>query len=79
VRRGVATRQAWRRIFGVVSGSQSVSGGRSDESDLAEEIADVEIMLEQARQILDANLIDEAKEKKLARLKRRLQEAGSNV
>lgn len=53
--------------------------GRSDETDLAEEIADVEIMLEQIRLIIDEKEIEVAKDRKLRRLRKRLQEAGADV
>lgn len=51
--------------------------GRADESDLAEEAADVEIMLEQLRVIIGDARIDAAKTHKLARLRQRLREAES--
>lgn len=53
--------------------------GRSDESDLADEAADVEIILEQLRVIIGDELVDSAKERKLNRLEKRLQEAGADV
>lgn len=53
--------------------------GRADESDLADEAADVEIILEQLRLILGDELIDSAKERKLNRLENRLREAGADV
>jgi hypothetical protein len=53
--------------------------GRSDVADLAEEVADAEIMIEQARLILGERAIKEARVKKLNRLLRRLREAGSDV
>lgn len=53
--------------------------GRSDESDLADEIADVEIMVEQMRVNLDEDVIEKAKQSKLKRLRSRLQEAGADV
>lgn len=51
--------------------------GRSDESDLAEEVADVEIMLEQLRVILGDPKVDAHKKHKLTRLRKRLREADS--
>lgn len=53
--------------------------GRSDETDLAEEAADVEVMLEQLRVVLGDEMIDTAKDEKLYRLKDRLREEDVNV
>ncbi len=47
---------------------------RCTEAELAEEVADVEIMIEQARVMLSGDLVDAAKHVKLERLAERLQE-----
>lgn len=44
-------------------------------ADLAEEIADVEIMCEQARIVVGSDRIDAAKERKISRLKERITSA----
>lgn len=46
---------------------------------LAEEVADVEIMIEQARLILGTNLVDAHKEAKLKRLRQRIEDAEETV
>jgi len=56
-----------------------VMRGRTDEEELAEEIADVEIMIEQMRRMLDESTIEKAKVQKLKRLRSRLLEAGADV
>jgi len=53
--------------------------GRSDEDDLAEEIVDVQIMIEQARMIVDDCTLQDARVAKLNRLRERLEEAGADV
>lgn len=52
---------------------------RSEKTELVEEIADVEIMLEQMRLILDAETINEAKAQKRSSLRQRLQETGATI
>ncbi len=47
--------------------------GRASHEDVISELADVEIMLEQARLIFDADSIDEVKQGKLKRLQYRLE------
>lgn len=49
--------------------------GYTNEGDIAEEIADVEIMCEQLRLEFDGDRIDEIKERKLERLSERLDSA----
>jgi NTP pyrophosphatase (non-canonical NTP hydrolase) len=49
--------------------------GRSSLETLASEIADVEIMLEQARLIIDDKIVDEMKKRKLDRLVKRIEES----
>ena len=48
--------------------------GLTDEAHLADEIADVEIMLEQLRMLLGEGYVDAAREEKLERLDERLEE-----
>lgn len=45
---------------------------RGRETNVEEEIADVEIMLEQLRLMSDSSLVDKIKEEKLQRLEQRL-------
>lgn len=49
--------------------------GLGDDAELAEEIADAEIMLEQLRHIVDSERVDAARDVKLERLEERLDEA----
>lgn len=49
--------------------------GRSDEYDVMEELADVEIMLDQMRLAFDEHRINDHKREKMARLRERLIEA----
>lgn len=58
--------------------SRYMRGGSSVE-ELAAEAADVEVMLEQLRVIVGDDVIDDAKDRKLARLQDRLREAGADV
>jgi NTP pyrophosphatase (non-canonical NTP hydrolase) len=52
--------------------------GRIEPWALASEIADVEIMLEQARLMLDSDMVERVKAEKLARLRERIEQAEGN-
>ena len=67
---GIAIEECAELIVKIIKRSREVNG--SSDYDICNEIADVEIMMFQLRQIYDNKIIDEIKEKKLKRLKERL-------